>query len=93
MPLDKNDVSKGWVNLEIPEFDESEIKGRGVKKGSVLNQSPLGAGLKDGAMLAFKFKKEGATDEMDLDDEWDVVMPSYEDDAGNQNEKSSAALS
>ena len=84
VPLDKNDLTKGWVNLEIPEFDESEAQGKGVKKGSVLNQSPLGAGLKDGALLAFKFKKERASDEIELDDEWDVVMPSYEDEDGSQ---------
>ena len=87
MPLDKNDMGKGWVNLEIPEFDEAEVKGKGVKKGSVLNQSPLGAGLKDGAVLAFKFQKEDTTDEMDLDDDWDVVMPSYEDEGGSQSQK------
>ncbi|KAL9638624.1 MAG: hypothetical protein Q9164_001431 [Protoblastenia rupestris] len=87
VPLDKNDIGKGWVNLEIPEFDEAEAKGKGVKKGSVLNQSPLGAGLKDGAVLAFKFQKEDTTDEMDLDDDWDVVMPSYEDEGGSQSQK------
>jgi len=79
VPIDGNDISKGWVNLEIPEFDE-EAGAKGVKKGSVLNQSPLGAGLKDGAMLAFKFKDGEAQDEMDLDDHWDVVIPSYEDE-------------
>ncbi|KAL9132254.1 MAG: hypothetical protein Q9217_000058 [Psora testacea] len=83
VPIDKNDISKGWINLEIPEFDEVEGKEKGVKKGSVLNQSPLGAGLKDGAVLAFKFNKEGERDEMDLDDGWDVVMPSYEDEGGS----------
>lgn len=88
MPVDKNDISKGWVALEIPELDDGMTNGRAVKKGSVLNQSPLGAGLKDGAMLAFKFRKQdaGADDlGMDLDDDWDVIMPSY-DDEGSQSQ-------
>ncbi|KAL9103734.1 MAG: hypothetical protein Q9163_001238 [Psora crenata] len=86
VPLDKNDIDKGWVNLEIPEFDESEVKGKGVKKGSVLNQSPLGAGLKDGALLAFKFQN-GERDELELNDDWDVVMPSFEDETSTDQQK------
>ena len=80
LPRDKNDVSRGWVPLKIPEADEADVKGKGVKKGSVLNESPLGAGLKDGAMLAFRFTEGDAEDGMDLDDEWDVIMPSYDDE-------------
>ena len=51
LPIDKNDPSKGWVPLEIPEVSDTDTKGKGVKKGSVLNQSPLGAGLKDGGYV------------------------------------------
>ena len=82
MPRDKNDISKGWVSLAIPELDDGDTKGKGVKKGSVLNESPLGAGLKDGAMLAFRFNGKDAAeddDEMDLDVEWDVIIPDFED--------------
>ena len=86
LPIDKNDPSKGWVPLEIPEVSDTDTKGKGVKKGSVLNQSPLGAGLKDGAMLAFKFKDPDAQDVMELDDEWDVVIPKYEDEDGSQSQ-------
>lgn len=86
MPRDKNDISKGWVPLKIPEVEDGDTKGKGVKKGSVLNGSPLGAGLKDGAMLAFRFTKEAAEDEPDLDDEWDVVIPSYDDEVGSQSQ-------
>ena len=82
MPIDTNDIDKGWVTLEIPEVSDTDTKSKGVKKGSVLNQSPLGADLKDGAMLAFKFKDLDSQDVMDLDDEWDVVIPAY-DDEGN----------
>ena len=85
LPKDKNDVSKGWVPLIIPEGEEADVKGKGVKKGSILNGSPLGAGLKDGAMLAFRFTKGAAEDGMDLDDEWDVIMPSYDDEDESQS--------
>ena len=79
VPMDKNNLDKGWVNLEIPEFDEDDDKRkRGVKKGSVLNESPLGAGLKDGDMLAIRFKKAPA-DAMDLDGEWEVTLPNLDD--------------
>ena len=63
----------------IPEVEDGGTKGKGVKKGSVLNGSPLGAGLKDGAMLAFRFKDDAAEDAMDLDVEWDVIIPRFED--------------
>lgn len=87
IPVDKNEPSKGWVGLEIPEMDEDEDAGgksKGVRKDSVLNASPLGAGLKDGAMVAFKFREEG-TDDADMDsDDWDVIIPSYDDEYGSQ---------
>ena len=63
--------------LKIPEIEDGDVKGKGVKKGSVLNENPLGAGLKDGAVLAFKFE-EGD------DGEWDVVMPSFDDEPLSQ---------
>ena len=79
MPIDKNDFDKGFIPLKIPEVEDGDdnAKGKGVKKGSVFNESFLGAGVKDGAVLAFKF------DERD-DEEWDVIMPSYEDEAASQ---------
>ena len=86
VPRDKNDPGKGWVALKIPEFEDGDAKGKGVKKGSILNQSPLGAGLKDGAMLAFKFTKRVDEDEMDTDAEWDVIIPSYDDEAESQSQ-------
>ena len=79
VPMDKNNLDKGWVNLEIPEFDEDDARRKsGVKKGSVLNESPLGAGLKDGDMLAVRFRK-APTDEMELDGEWEVTLPNLDD--------------
>ena len=88
VPRDKYDISKGWVPLKIPEVEDGDKKGKGkgVKKDSVLNGSPLGAGLKDGAMLAFRFTKGPAEDGMDVDDEWDVIIPSYDDEVGSQGQ-------
>ncbi|KZF24445.1 hypothetical protein L228DRAFT_245376 [Xylona heveae TC161] len=99
VPIDNNDLSKGWVALEIPEseiLDEQGVKRKVGGKQSVLNQSPQGAGLKDGAVLAFKFREPGAgktkdedKDDLGLEDEqddgqWDVSIPSYEEEYGSQ---------
>lgn len=62
-------------------------------KRSVLN-SPQGVGLKDGAVLAFKFKEGGngraeknaKLEDMDIEDaKWDVVVPNFEDEYGSQS--------
>ncbi|MCJ1464951.1 hypothetical protein MMC07_003566 [Pseudocyphellaria aurata] len=82
IPVDNNKPNQGWVVLEIPEIDGHKDPGgkvKGVRKSSVLNASPLGAGLKDGAMVAFKFREE----DVDSDD-WDVMIPSYDDEYGSQ---------
>ena len=55
-------------------------------KKSVFNASPAGAGLKDGGMVAFRFRggdERMDEDGLDVDDdgEWDVVMPSYEEES------------
>lgn len=79
VPVDNLNLDLGWVGLEIPEADEDdkgEKKPKGIRKGSVLNSGPLGAGLRDGAILAFRFR-DGAEDGADMDkDEWDVILPS-----------------
>ncbi|KAG7007005.1 hypothetical protein G7Y79_00012g033410 [Physcia stellaris] len=87
VPVDRNDYSKGWVDLLIPEADHDENGdedgggggGGKVKKGSVLNESPLGAGLRDGDVIAFRFRGEGER-EGEKTEEWDVVIPSYEEE-------------
>ena len=91
IPVDKNDISKGWVGLDIPAVEVEDNLGSKKKVGgkkSVLNTSPAGAGLKDGGMLAFKFRGEDALvdqDGLDMDDnDWDVIMPTYEDEAQSQ---------
>lgn len=91
VPVDKNDLSKGWVGLDIPEMDgEDGFGGKKSKAGknSVLNSSPLGAGLKDGAALAFRFRDHAKTeDEVDMgDSSWDVILPNYEEEYGSQSQ-------
>ncbi len=88
VPIDKNDPDKGWVNIQIPEAQEDEEEGhksKKVKRDSAVNSSPLGAGLKDGSMVAFRFKR---AEEDDLTDEgFDVVMPVYEEEASQPQTK------
>jgi len=91
VPVDKSDIAKGWVDLDIPEMETEDEAGNTKKVGgkdSMLNGSPLGAGLKDGAMLAFKFKGEDAkmdSEDSELNDSsWDVVIPSYEEESASQ---------
>lgn len=87
IPLDKNNLKKGWVRLEVAEQDGTDAKGKrksvGGKKGAP-NASPLGADLKDGYPLAFRFGKldpELDEDGMEVDDAgWDVEIASYEDE-------------
>ncbi|KAL9595616.1 MAG: hypothetical protein Q9219_006322 [cf. Caloplaca sp. 3 TL-2023] len=85
VPIDHKDPNQGWIDLEIPDFEDDSGR-KGNKKPSVLNATPMGAGLKDGMVLAFKFRKESSGDDlMDLDhNEWDVVMPKYDDEEGSQ---------
>lgn len=88
VPIDKNDPDRGWVDIHIPEAKEDEEeahKSKKVKRDSVVNSSPLGAGLKDGSMVAFRFKRD---EEDDLTDEgFDVVMPVYEEEASQPQTK------
>lgn len=86
-----NDPAQGWTDLEIPEV-EDDIRKKGSKKSGVLNASPTGAGLKDGSILAIKFRSEASdADDLNmLDNEWDVVMPTFDDEEGSQNKETDA---
>ncbi|KAL8894867.1 MAG: hypothetical protein Q9192_003999 [Flavoplaca navasiana] len=91
VPVDLNDPAQGWTNLEIPEV-EDDIRKKGPKKSGVLNASPMGAGLKDGSVLAIRFRSE-ASDADDLNmgnNEWDVVMPTFDDEEGSQTKETDA---
>ena len=104
--VDRKDYRKGFKLLRDPEdalagLDGEEVAGKGKGKGratvmtgkkSAPNDTISGAGLKDGDVLAFRFRtspkvevKDEEGDVMEgLEDEgegnWDVVWPSYEDE-------------
>ncbi|OAL74296.1 hypothetical protein A7D00_2329 [Trichophyton violaceum] len=86
VPLDRNNLEKGWQPLTIP--DGKTDKGAGKGKSSVFNSSPQGADLRDAQAIAFRFRKASERSavkdgdlEMDLDDPgWDVLIPSYDDE-------------
>lgn len=91
-PLDPLDPSAGFVlgeweatdaddDVAIDEGKTSSSKGKGKKESSGLD-CPKGAGLKDGAVLAFRWEGiEGAEGP-----EWGVQIASFEDAYGVANE-------
>lgn len=100
-PLDVHEPEKGWERLRFDE-DENDLSmldganDKGKKKGtttSLSGNTPKAAGLKDGSVLAFKFKNQQGPRQGDegigleeSDEGWDVVLPSYEDSMGVTNE-------
>lgn len=107
-PVDFNDLEAGWESLEDLGdediiTDEVTPKAKGKGRSSVSNtggfrECPLGAGLRDGCVVAFRFRSED--DEVDEDGEmdvtgkgkgrcgkWDVVVPSYDDVYGELEEE------
>ncbi|KAF2186757.1 hypothetical protein K469DRAFT_572736 [Zopfia rhizophila CBS 207.26] len=105
-PVDINDPKKGFV---LGEWERNnELKGDGGKgKGKAkrkdegvgefgvvnVNNCPKGAGLRDGAVLAFRWDEKGRMEEdEDVEmgeregDMWGVQIPSYEDAYGVENE-------
>lgn len=79
------------MNLVIQEPKDEErtiALPLGVRK-SVLNGSPSGAGLKDGAMLAFRFRGQGEDDNVEEGDnhDWDVIMPRYDEEEEEEEEE------
>ena len=87
IPIDKNNLEKGWQKLDAPEQETGQAKRAAGGKKSVISASPQGAGLKDTQPVAFRFRKrgdgmdnQGEDVAMDLDDPgWDVLIPAYED--------------
>ncbi len=98
IPKDAKDLQAGWNELEIPEqqLEESGPAASGGRNKRKLGgeqstlDCPRGVGLKDGAVLAFKFRSASHRDDHDGEDhvmngmseDWDVVLPSYDDDYG-----------
>lgn len=87
---DRRDPSKGWKTLDTQELSEIKLgKSKATGKKSASSDTPLGAGLTDGSLLAYRarrMKKEGEDSMMDLDHdeedgmEWDVVFPNFDEE-------------
>ncbi|KAJ4352026.1 uncharacterized protein N0V89_007372 [Didymosphaeria variabile] len=107
-PVNTNDPHKGfqlgeWEYSSLEEEGE-DPKGKGKakagrpkKSGTVgadsVKDCPKGAGLRDGAVLAFRWKGNGSREDEDIEmadgrkaDMWDVKLASYEDNYGVENE-------
>ncbi|KAL6253322.1 hypothetical protein RBB50_001045 [Rhinocladiella similis] len=97
---DRKDASKGWVALTIKEQEFKGARGSKKKVGgetSVLNESPLGAGLNDGTWIAYRSRAQqkksedvdmveaDGTSGIDLTEDpgWDVVIPTFDDEDDN----------
>ena len=93
-PNDPMDPEAGWTSIDddivLADGDEDGGKdGKGKGKGKTKPKSGgvtdcvQGAGFKNGACLAFKFRRGDAAGFMDMEgvgeEKWDVLIPSYED--------------
>lgn len=112
-PVNINDAHEGFQlgEWEYPAVEEEEDSGKGKGKAKAtgkkadggianLKDCPKGAGLKDGAVLAFRWAGDGTWDgdesDMDVDletrktsrgaDMWGVKLASFEDAYGVDNE-------
>ncbi|KAK5015282.1 hypothetical protein LTR60_002948 [Cryomyces antarcticus] len=87
----KNGKGKGKAKATAPSTAAGNKRKRGTTAGAL--DCLQGLGLKDNAVLAFKFRQAredrgGDNDDegLDLEDEeWDVVIPSFEDQYGVEN--------
>jgi hypothetical protein len=108
-PSNTNDPHKGfqlgeWEYSPLEEEEGEDPKGKGKakagrpkKSGTVgadsVSDCPKGAGLRDGAVLAFRWKGNGSQEDDDIEsadgrkvDMWGVKLASYEDNYGVENE-------
>lgn len=85
-PVDIFDYTKGWASLEdsLSFADADDTKSKKKTKSS---STPKDAGLKDSAVLAFKFRStpEDEDEGLGLEEQWDVVIPDFEDSTGTTN--------
>ncbi len=91
-PVDHSDLSKGWTSLaSVPTNDnvtaENVRTTRAGGGGTSANRNldcPQGAGLQDGAVLAFKFRSNETNGVNGVNgaggERWDVLLPSYEEE-------------
>ncbi|KAI9836308.1 MAG: hypothetical protein M1837_003415, partial [Sclerophora amabilis] len=63
-PQNPLDLRQGWKKLEGFDFETSTLDDNTIKDGSV---------------LAFRFRHEGEIDRSPLDDSFNVTIPTYED--------------
>ena len=100
-PIDADDLTVGWERLDEDDDlgieDEGKGKGKAGAKKASTGPSVKDVGLKDGAVLAFKFRgeedgvlirKDGEEEMLDEglgggDENWDVVVPSLEETYGD----------
>ncbi|EEP76912.1 predicted protein [Uncinocarpus reesii 1704] len=83
IPVDRNNLEKGWVPLEIsPPSEGAKRDATGTKK-TVYGDNPQDADLRDSQALAFRFRTKENNDVTDMDIDglgWDVLIPAYDDD-------------
>ncbi|KAK2757030.1 hypothetical protein FQN54_004999 [Arachnomyces sp. PD_36] len=91
VPIDRNDLERGWQKLEVPaqgvkDGDKKRVAGG---KDSILNTTLNGAHIKDAQSLAFRFRevtgddKEDELEQQSDDPGWDVLIPTYDDEEGD----------
>lgn len=108
-PVNTNDPHKGfqlgeWEYSPLEEDEADDLKGKGKAKpgrpkttsaigADSVKDCPKGAGLRDGAVLAFRWKENGSQADDDIErsdgrkvDMWGVKLASYEDNYGVENE-------
>ncbi|KAF2006328.1 hypothetical protein P154DRAFT_257233 [Amniculicola lignicola CBS 123094] len=98
-PRNPNDPSQGFVlgEWEYQTDADEEAEGKGKAKAKIpgrgkqnavaeVKDCPKGAGLRDGAVLAFRFREQGSGEDMDEEGEeadmWNVRIASFEDSYG-----------
>jgi hypothetical protein len=113
-PVNPNDLDAGWTLIDSVDGEDASGKGKakasttstfkaGGKAQSQLKDCPQGHGMRDMAVVAFKFKSESESrqavvgdddgDEAievadeDKREEWDVVVPTMEETYGDQVEE------
>lgn len=94
---DDDDEDEEDEGFKKPKKRGAAGKRKGTVGSGVSPDCPKAAGLKDGAVLAYKFRQEtgrmkGKGGMLDLDDEdeddetWDVVLATFNDDAETADE-------
>lgn len=93
--IERNNLTLGFISI-TSDLEGGEAQGKGKTAASsatksvtgFLKDSPQGAGLRTGDVVAFKFKDngEGKGEEDELAEKWDVVIPTMEETYGDEDE-------